>query len=157
MHFMGAYEERLSSFLKQNNSSAEILTFDTSCHSVKEAADNLKVDPANLIKSICMIDSNDSLIVAIVRGNDRASSKRISKALSLEKLRVATPEEMLEKTGYPCGGTPPLGYQATFLIDTKVMENNVVYGGGGAEFFLVRIQTNELKKLNNAQIIKISK
>lgn len=64
---MGSYEKLLGDFLKQNNSSAEILTFDTSCHSVQEAADNLKTSPANLIKSICMIDGNDSLIVAIVR------------------------------------------------------------------------------------------
>lgn len=34
---------------------------------------------------------------------------------------LATPGEILEKTGYPCGGTPSFGYQAMFLVDPKVM------------------------------------
>ena len=111
---MNNYEEKLSLFLKENNSDAELLIFDKSCHSVEEAAETANVDTTNFIKSVCMVDSKSNLIVAIVKGEDRASTSRVSKSLNIQQPRIASPEEMLEKTGYPCGGTPPFGYNAIF-------------------------------------------
>ncbi len=154
---MNSYEDKLNSFLKKNNSYAEILIFDKSCHSVEEAAQTAKVDPTNFIKSICMIGSEDTLIVAIVKGESRASTSRVSKYLNIERPRVATPEEMIKKTGYPCGGTPPFGYEAIFLIDPKVMEKEIVYGGGGSECSLVKVKTSELLRLNNGKVVRVSK
>jgi len=154
---MGNYENKLITYLKENNSDAELLIFDKSCHSVEEAANTAKVDPTNFIKSICMIGSEDNLIVAIVKGEDRASTNRVSKSLNIERPRIATPKEMLEKTGYPCGGTPPFGYKAIFLIDPKVMEKEIVYGGGGSECALVKVKTLELQRLNNGITIRVSK
>jgi len=154
---MGNYENKLITYLKENNSDAELLIFDKSCHSVEEAANTAKVDPTNFIKSICMIDSKEDLIVAIVKGEDRASTGRVSKSLNIDRPRVATPEEMIKKTGYPCGGTPPFGYQAIFLIDPKVMEKGIVYGGGGSEYSLVRVKTSELLRLNNGKVVRVSK
>ncbi|MCC7573114.1 MAG: hypothetical protein KO464_06965 [Candidatus Methanofastidiosum sp.] len=154
---MDEYEKKLNSFLKENDSDAEILIFDKSCHSVEEAIQTAKVSPNDFIKSICMIDTNGTLIVAIVKGENRASTSRVSKSLTIERPRIATPEEMLDRTGYPCGGTPPFGYDATFLIDPKVMEKEVVYGGGGSECALVKVKTLELRRLNNGKVIKVSK
>lgn len=154
---MNNYERKLDLFLKENNSNAEILIFDKSCHTVEEAAETANVDPTNFIKSICMIDSKSNLIVAIVKGENRASTSKVSKSLNIERPRIATPEEMFEKTGYPCGGTPPFGYKAIFLIDPKVMEKMIVYGGGGSECALVKVSTSELKRLNKGKIIQVSK
>ena len=154
---MKKYEDKLSNFLKENNSDAEILIFDKSCHSVNEASEAANVDPTDFIKSICLIDLNGTLIIAIVKGEDRASTTKISKILNIVKPRVAKPEEMLEKTGYPCGGTPPFGYKAIFFIDPKVMEKETVYGGGGSEYSLVKVSSKELKRLNNGKILRIAK
>ncbi|MCP4408530.1 MAG: hypothetical protein GY807_12355, partial [Gammaproteobacteria bacterium] len=68
-----------------------------------------------------MIDDQGNLIVAIVKGEDRASTSRVAKALGITRPRVAEPEEILQKTGYPCGGTPSFGYPAIFLIDPRVI------------------------------------
>lgn len=154
---MGIYEDKLNSFLKENSSDAKILIFDKSCHSVEEAAKTSKTNPSDFIKSICLIDSNDNLLVAIVKGEDRVSTTIIGKSFDIERPRIATPKEMLDKTGYPCGGTPPFGYNAVFLIDPRVIEKNIVYGGGGSECALVKVQTSELIRLNKGKIIRVSK
>jgi len=65
--------------------------------------------------------------------------------------------EILEKTGYPCGGTPSFGYEAKFLIDPKVIEKGVVYSGGGSENALVKISPAEIKKANNGIVVRIRK
>ena len=109
------------------------------------------------MKNICLLDCDGQLITAIVKGEDRVSVSRIAKALQREGLRLATPEEILGKTGYPCGGTPSFGYQAMFLIDLKVMERELVFAGGGSETSLVKIRTKELVRANQGTILRIRK
>ena len=154
---MNEYEEPLKKFLHDNNIRAEHLSFEQSCHSVAEAAEAAHANTEDFIKNICMVDSRGTLIVAVVKGEDRASTSRVGKVLAIERPRLATPEEIFEKTGYPCGGTPSFGYDAVFLIDPKVMEKEVVYTGGGSECSLVRISPKELQQVNKGQIVRIRK
>ena len=154
---MNEYEEKLKRYIKENNITCEHLSFTQSCHSVEEAAQTANANTDDFVKNVCMIDSNNNLIVTIVKGEDRASTSRVEKALNIERPRTATPEEILQKTGYPCGGTPSFGYNATFLIDPKVMEKKVVYSGGGSENSLVKIYSTELVRANNGKIVRVRK
>ncbi len=152
---MKEFEDSLKRFIADNNIEAEHLSFEVSCHSVEEAARAAQVSPDDFVKNICMIDSQGNLIVAIVKGKDRASSSRVGKALSIEAPRLATEEEILAKTGYPCGGTPSFGYSAIFLVDPKVLDKALVYTGGGSENSLVKIASQELQKANQGQVVRI--
>ena len=154
---MDTSEQRLQSYLQEQDIQAEHLSFDQPCHSVAEAALAVNASPEELVKNICLLDSDDQLITAIVKGEDRVSVSRIAKTLQRDGLRLATPEEILSKTGYPCGGTPSFGYQAMFLIDPLVMEREIVYTGGGSETSLVKISTEELVRANQGTILRIRK
>lgn len=155
------YEEKLKAYMVENNIQGEQLIFEQSCHSVEDAAKAVGADPSEFIKSICVIGPDSGLIVAIVKGEDRASTKRVAKALGIEnpkeRPRIASPEEILQRTGYPCGGTPPFGYKATFLIDPRVMEKELIYCGGGSEKSLVKINPIEIKKANNGTVVRVRK
>jgi prolyl-tRNA editing enzyme YbaK/EbsC (Cys-tRNA(Pro) deacylase) len=95
--------------------------------------------------------------VAIVKGEDRADRSAVQQWLGLTKLSIASPEMMLAKTGYPAGGTPPFGFDATFLMDERVFERSVVYGGGGSDRALIRIAPAEVQRVNGAQVAMIRK
>jgi len=154
---MSQYEEKLKKFLRGSNIQCEFLVFEQSCHSVEEAARAANASRDDFVKNICMIDSQGNLIVAIVKGEDRASTSQIQKALNIDRPRIATPEEILEKSGYPCGGVPSFGYRARFLIDPRVMEKGIVYTSGGSENSLIKIFTKELRRANNGEIARIRK
>ncbi|HEY1348259.1 MAG TPA: YbaK/EbsC family protein [Ktedonobacteraceae bacterium] len=152
---MDTFAQRLQTYLQDQRIQAEHLSFDQPCHSVAEAALAVNASPEDLVKSICLLDRDGLLITAIVKGDDRVSISRVARALQKEELRLATPEEILAKTGYPCGGTPSFGYQALFLIDPKVMEQEQVFAGGGSETSLVRIRTEELVRANQGAIVRV--
>lgn len=154
---MNPYEEKLLDYIKLRQIQAKLLNFKQSCHSVAEAAQAVGASPEDLIKNICLIDQKGNLIVAIVKGEDRVDPVKIGVFLGNETPRIAKPAEILEKTGYPCGGVPSFGYPAHFLIDPRVMEKEIVYTGGGSPFALVKIATVELVKANQGQIIHIRK
>jgi len=154
---MDKYEEKLRDFIMVNNIKAEHLVFETSCHSVKDAVMATKSSPQDFVKNICLIDEQGNFIVAIVKGEDRVSLSKVGKVLGTRTPKIATPEEILERTGYPCGGVPSFGFNAIFLIDQKVMEREYIYTGGGSQKSLVRISTAELIRANNGKIVDIRK
>jgi prolyl-tRNA editing enzyme YbaK/EbsC (Cys-tRNA(Pro) deacylase) len=152
---MSEYEEKIRKYIKINNIQAKLLTFDQSTHSVAEAAAAVKAQPEDFVKSICMIGPNEALIVAIVKGEHRASTRRVAKALNIARPRLANPVEMRQKSGYPAGGTPAFGYNAMFLMDPKVLDKEFVYSGGGSENALILMSPKEMKKANGAKIVRI--
>jgi Cys-tRNA(Pro)/Cys-tRNA(Cys) deacylase len=151
------YDRKLIQFMTTENVEAEHLPFQQSCHSVAEAAAVVGCEATDFVKNICMVDGQDNLIVAIVKGEDRASTSEVARHLNIESVRTARPEEILNRTGYPCGGTPSFGYIARFLIDPRVMEKSLVYTGGGSEQSLVRIAPQEMQKANGGEVAKIRK
>lgn len=154
---MTNYEENLSAFLLRQIPSAKHMVFDESCHSVVDAAQAANASPEEFVKNVCMIGTDGALIVAIVRGTDRASTSRVGKALGADRPRLATPEEILEKTGYPCGGTPSFGFSAVFLVDPRVVETRSVITGGGSECSLVRVDTEDLLQANSGKVVRVRK
>ena len=133
------------------------MSFITSCHSVEEAAKTVDTAPDDLVKNICLMDVKKNLNVAIVKREDRVSTKKIGSVLEIERPKTANPQEIIDKTDYICGGVPSFGYPATFLIDPRVMEKEVVYSGSGLENSLIKISPMELWKANYSQIIRIRK
>ncbi|MEL7316575.1 MAG: hypothetical protein AAFN08_16790, partial [Cyanobacteria bacterium J06559_3] len=65
---MNPYEQKLQQFLSENGVQAEHLSFDCSCHSVEEAAAAAEASIDDLVKNICMVNSEGKIIVAIVKG-----------------------------------------------------------------------------------------
>lgn len=154
---MNSYEEKLKQFMQQHAVQGEHLSFTESCHSVADAAKAVSAPLDAFVKNICMIDAQGRLIVAIVKGEDRASTARVGQALQIDPPRMATPEEILQRTGYPCGGTPSFGYAAIFLIDKLVMEKDTIYSGGDSVSSLVKISTKHLQEANQGMIVHIRK
>jgi len=154
---MNYYEEKIKKYIEDNKIKAEHFSFKTSCHSVEEAAKTINASASDLVKNICLIDKAGNLIVAIVKGEDRVSTKRIGIILGIDPPRPAQPQEILEKTGYLCGGVPSFGYQATFFIDPKVLEKEMVYSGGGSDRSLIKISSQELVKANQGKVVRIRK
>lgn len=151
-------EARLRDHLKARGVQAEHLVFAQSCHSVREAAEAAGARESQFVKSICMVAPDGRLVVAVVKGEDRASTKRVAEALGLaQPPRLATPDEMLARTLFPAGGTPPFGFDATFLVDERVLEEPVVYGGGGSPRALVRVASTELLRANGGRVARVRK
>ncbi len=151
---MNHYEQKLKQFIVDTNIDAEHLIFNRSCHSVKEAALVINANSEDFVKNICMISDNDDLdlVVVIVKGEDKVDKDKVAEIVK-SKVRMAKPSEILERTGYPCGGTPSFGYEARFLIDDKVILKDFVYTGGGSEQSIVKISTKELLRVNRGEIV----
>ncbi len=99
--YMNTFEQRLQAYLEEQHIQAEHLSLDQPRHSGAEAAYAVNTSPEESVKNIYLLDSDGQLITATVKGEDRMSVSRIAKVLQREGLRLATPAEILGKSGYP--------------------------------------------------------
>jgi len=72
-------------------------------------------------------------------------------------LKLAKPEVVFAKTGYPAGGTPPLGHRERIpvIVDTRVAAQPWGYAGGGRVELLVKIQTADIIRLGQATVADV--
>ncbi|MHC1605482.1 MAG: aminoacyl-tRNA deacylase [Candidatus Methanofastidiosia archaeon] len=150
------YGSKLKCFIEKHSIDCTHHLFDRSCHSVDKACQATGAAPEDFIKSVCLKGEN-GLVVAIVGGDDKASTKKVAELLDEAVPRIASSEEVMNFTKYPPGGVPPFGYGAVFFIDEKVMSKNMVWAGGGSENSLIRISPQEILKVTGARVGKISK
>ncbi len=146
---MSKYSGSIKNFLIENNIKAEFLKFDNSVHSVREAVEVSGFPVERFTKSIVMISSDNDIVIAVVAAENRASTERVRKALSLcKRPRLASIEESEKYLGQQLGGNSPLTpLNAKVLIDQKVMEKDWVIVGGGDDHSLVKISIEELTKV----------
>ncbi len=150
------YLNKLKKYLEENKAEYQILPMSESVATSIEAAKQMGEKAEDIVKSVVFY-KNDLIIIAIVRKEDRVDKSKVSKALNLTGITLCSPEETLEKTGYPAGGVPPLGFKALFLMDEKAAEKEEVIAGGGNSRTLIKIKTQELLRMNKARIADVRK
>ncbi|MHA2251781.1 MAG: aminoacyl-tRNA deacylase [Candidatus Kariarchaeaceae archaeon] len=134
--------------VEDQNVKAEHLIFEESIHTVADCIRVSGYPIEEITKSIVMIGKEDKTIVALVPAKFRASTKRVGKILNQPPPTIATTEQTLERTGYPAGGVPFIGFTAIRLVDPKIIEREYIYTGGGSNRSLLKLWVSEIKKLN---------
>ncbi len=146
---MSQYSDRIMSFLSKNTIKAEFLKYDKSVHSVQEAVEVSGIPVEKFTKSIVMLTSDNTIVIAVVAAESRASTERVRKALNLSlRPRLASAEESEKYLRQQLGGNSPLNaFKAKVLLDQKVLEKDWVVVGGGDDQSLVKISIEELKRV----------
>ena len=146
---MTIYAQRIKNWIQKKQVDAEILSFAESVHSVADAIAASGYPIEKITKTIIMITQTEELVIAMVPAEHRASTERVRKSLALsERPRIATPDEIENRTGQQAGGNSPLNVaNAKILLDPKILEKDWLITGGGDDRHLIKISTAELKKV----------
>jgi prolyl-tRNA editing enzyme YbaK/EbsC (Cys-tRNA(Pro) deacylase) len=148
--------ERLLEYVSANAVTASLVAPGLPMPTVAAAAAALSVSPAQIVKSILFQEKRGSArtVLAIAGGSARISPANLARAIDFSALRLAPPATVLEATGFAAGGVPPIGHAQALLVvlDRSVLRTDVVFGGGGDEFHMLRISPGEIVRITNAQI-----
>ena len=100
------------------------------------------------IKALLFTNGTDWAIVD-VPADQKVSERKVAIQLnwSRESMRMATPEEVLQKTGCEIGAVPPFGHkeQIQILADNTIYNNNESGFNIGLRTHTVKIPTREMK------------
>jgi prolyl-tRNA editing enzyme YbaK/EbsC (Cys-tRNA(Pro) deacylase) len=150
-------EVRLRSYLAATDVVAEIIEPHVPMPTVPLAAAAIGVREEQIIKSVLFRTKPGEVVLAIASGTARINRDLLAQITGLPGLKLADAQTVLARTGYPAGGVAPIGHATEFpvVIDLRVLELNVVYGGAGSEETLLRISPIDIERLTGAIVADI--
>lgn len=154
---MTATSDRLLHRLSERGIQAELIQPGVPMPTVPLAAAAIGVSESSIIKSVLFEDRMGGVVLGIANGTSRISRPLLASVAGAAKLRLASPELVLEKTGFPAGGVAPVGHASPLpvVIDAAVMDEEWVYGGAGSEDALLKIRPSDIAVIANATIGRI--
>ena len=134
-----------------------IQTLPVSTRTASDAAAAVGCDLARIAKSLVFyaVATNEPILI-IASGVNRVDKDKVGQYLGF-KIKTASPDYVLEKTGYPAGGVPPFAHQQPIrtLIDKDLMLYDEIWAAAGTSNSLFPISPQQLIQLTNAQIVAI--
>jgi len=152
--------EDLTLYLQQHDIDGEIILLDVPTPTVEAAADALNVGPEQIVKTLLFLVEEQPVLV-IANGTVRIDRRLLGKqfGVSRRKTTFADSETVVELTGYPVGAVPPIGHRTPIpaLIEPDILNQEIVYGGGGAESALMRLKPADILAHNQAEVVSLQK
>ncbi len=147
----------LAEFIRAQGLDAEIVAPGVEMPTVDAAAAVLGVPPERIFKSILFQAKDGACVMAVACGRARVDARALETLTGLARLRLASPEVALAVTGYPAGGTPPVGHRQRFpvIVDTRVAAQPWGWAGGGRKELMVRIASADIVRLTGGTVAGI--
>lgn len=147
-----------------------VLVFpDVPTPTVEAAAAAVQISPDQIVKTLLFLieaqpeaaDPAPKPVLVVASGTGRIDRRVLGQhfGVNRRKTHFADPATVLELTGYPVGAVPPLGHRQRILVlvDPAVMDYSVVYGGGGSDKALLRMNPADILKYNQAEVVAIQR
>jgi prolyl-tRNA synthetase len=94
---------------------------------IEELAEQLGIDAAATSKAMPVVNAEGSVVLALIRGDDRLSEDRLAAAVGSD-VRPATVEEIRATFGADPGSIGPVGFGGEIVADQQLREGQFVAG-----------------------------
>ena len=125
-----------------------------------EEAAEIRGEPLAIGGKAIVVKADQTYSLIVISAARRLQSSRLKKALSVKKLRFATPDELLELTTLVPGSVPPFGepiLPLSILVDQSIMEQkNIAFNAGSLCESIIMDRTDWYRLAGDPPVIDIS-
>jgi Cys-tRNA(Pro)/Cys-tRNA(Cys) deacylase len=116
------------------------------------------IDLHRITKNLVSKTRKGEYALLVVPGDRRVDLKAAAKALGAKKIRLMPFSEAETISGYPPGGTPTIGHKTPMkvILDEELAGFETFYCGGGSRDRLLELRVDDVKKLTDAIVARIS-
>ena len=145
-------------FLKKYNLDGDIITFDTSTATVKEAAESIGCEEDEIAKTLSFL-IDDNPIIIVMSGNSRIDNNKYRHFFGKKAKMI--PASLVNKLiGHDIGGVGPFGVydNVKIYLDTSLKKYEYVYPACGESNNAIKISISKLEEiLDNSKWICVTK
>jgi Cys-tRNA(Pro) deacylase len=126
---------------------------------VEEAATERGVPLSQVVKTLLARRPDQSHVIALVRGDQRLSLKKLARIVGVKSLEMAPPADVPRITGYRLGAVAPLGLRRSdvpIYIDQHILEETQVTISAGRHDAGLELVTKDLIRAVSGQIADIT-
>jgi prolyl-tRNA editing enzyme YbaK/EbsC (Cys-tRNA(Pro) deacylase) len=116
------------------------------------AAQAVGCELGQIVKTIVLV-CDGRVVLALVGGDRRASPTRVAELVGAKRARTASPDEVLQATGFVAGGVAPFPHapEIQAFLDTALLDNRRVWIGAGLTHHLAGLAPEDLARVAHAE------
>jgi prolyl-tRNA editing enzyme YbaK/EbsC (Cys-tRNA(Pro) deacylase) len=99
-----------------------------------------------------ILQTEAGYLAAIIRGDTRLSYKKIKRKLGLKNVSLAGPDQVKQLTGAEVGYVALVNPGVQTIVDTRVTELTMIYGGSGEPKHTLQISPQDVIRITQAQV-----
>lgn len=112
----------------------------------------------NDLAKVVMIEADDQLVMAVVRGNDKIDLRMVEESLDVRHARLATEDEFIAR--FPeceIGAMPPFGnlFGLKVYVDPALAKDEHIYFNAGNHTQTVCVQYKDFARLVQPQVARL--
>ena len=140
----------------------DVVAFDESTHTAQDAANALRCELAQIVKSLVFVaaDASGALVpvICLVSGPNRVDLARLAAVSREPAVRRATAREAHELTGFSIGGIPPFGHRGAVRVfmDPDLERFETVWAAAGTGTAVFPVTPTQLRELSSATVADIT-
>ena len=144
--------ERVVRRMREANVEARVEEFSAGAATASDAARATGAQLQEIVKSLLFMCDGRSVLV-MVPGDRRADSEKIARAVGCEDVKVATPSEVAEATGFSAGGVAPFPLPDVHLVlmERTLLAHETVWIGAGTSRHMAALAPSDVVKLARAR------
>lgn len=147
--------KKLMDLIKGKKIHAQLKIYNESVKDSKASALASKLDLSKIVKTVTFKDKQKNVYAVIIRSTEKVDKTKVKNFLKTSKLELIQFESVEKYTGFPAGGVPPFGYDAIFIIDDDLADEEIVLVGGGTIYALIQLKIEDIKKLSNPAVFDV--
>lgn len=150
--------EKVKSYLEQLPVKLEVIEFQADTHTSELAAKALGVEAAQIAKSLLFVGKGEAQAALVVTcGDMKVDQKKLKQQLGY-KVKFATPEQVMDITGFTPGGVCPFALKKTIpiFLDTSMQRFPVVYAAAGNAHSAVPVTVEQLVQVTGGQVCDLA-
>lgn len=118
----------------------------------------LGVPEHEIIKTLIMETETKSPLIVLMHGDKQVSTKNLARIMNVKTVSPCAPEVANKHSGFVVGGTSPFGTKKKMPVymQESILELDQVYINGGKQGYLVRVKSEDIKRVLNPAIVEIT-
>jgi prolyl-tRNA editing enzyme YbaK/EbsC (Cys-tRNA(Pro) deacylase) len=148
--------QRVGRALREARAESRIEEFPEGTPTAVAAAEAIGCELAQIVKSL-VFDCDGRFVLALVPGDRRADPARIAQLAEAARAQVATPEQVLDATGFEPGAVAPfpLPHVDRVLADRTLLGHDVVWIGAGSAYHMAALTPSDLVRVARARTVDL--
>ena len=146
--------DRLADCARDLGLEVRVTRLDASTRTVKDAAEAVGCDEAEIAKSIVFVADGDP-VVCVASGRHRIDTDKLADILDVAEVRQAAADEVRAATGFAIGGVPPFGHDLPVLFDEALLDHDRVWAAAGDPHSLFCVEPRKLADCIRARVVAV--
>ncbi len=140
--------EPIIRLLQQKQIDYDVLEHESPIRTAEEGARYFGIEPGQTAPALILKADDDYLCLIISGDRGRVEMEQLARQLSRKQVKLASPADVQQLTGYKVGSVPVVGLSLPCVLDRWLLRYSHVYGGTGDPLSTLKIDPRDLEKAN---------